>query len=280
MSNPLTTFSTSDWQFNASVNVKPSILPVAATLGGYKFDHESRDHKLADYVLLGILSMLVHSTVVSKFINASFEQDIVTPVKPPPKVQITFTKPKPKPVVIPPVVIPPPIAQIVQPTTPKKTEPPKTVAPKPVVHKAVPLKPPAVKPVERTIEPTQTFEPPTPITQPNVPVSNTAVPVAHAATVNSDKVTAPTASADYLHNPGPEYPDIAMDNGWEGKVLMKVHVQPDGKPDHITVTKSSGQKILDDAAVKTVQKWSFVPAMQGDTPVAGWVIVPITFNIS
>jgi protein TonB len=61
---------------------------------------------------------------------------------------------------------------------------------------------------------------------------------------------------------------------------MKVHVKPDGKPDEVSVIKSSGQKILDDAAVKTVNKWSFVPAMRGTTPIAGWVTVPITFNLS
>jgi protein TonB len=98
--------------------------------------------------------------------------------------------------------------------------------------------------------------------------------------VVEEKITAPVAGADYLHNPAPEYPEIAMDRGWEGKVLMKVHVKPDGKPDEVSVIKSSGQKILDDAAVKTVNKWSFVPAMRGTTPIAGWVTVPITFNLS
>ncbi|WP_157199720.1 energy transducer TonB, partial [Methylomonas koyamae] len=100
------------------------------------------------------------------------------------------------------------------------------------------------------------------------------------APVVEEKITPPTAGADYLHNPPPEYPDIAHERGWEGKVLMKVHVQADGKPDNITVIKTSGQKVLDDAAVKTVSKWSFVPAKRGDTPVAGYVTVPITFNLS
>ncbi|WP_426994007.1 energy transducer TonB family protein [Methylomonas sp. CM2] len=61
---------------------------------------------------------------------------------------------------------------------------------------------------------------------------------------------------------------------------MKVHVQPNGKPDSVSVVKSSGQAVLDDAAVKTVSKWSFVPAKRGETPVAGYVTVPITFNLS
>ena len=278
MSSPSITFSKSDWQFKSTAEIKPSFLPVAATLGSFKYDNENRDHKFADYLLLGVLSIFVHSTVVSHFDSSSFEQEIITPAKQPSKVEISFTKPKP--IVVPPPP-PPPVAQIKQPTIPKKAPPPKAAAPKPVAHKAVPLKPQTVKPVERVVEQTPTFEP-TPVIQSTAPVSTPtpAAPPAPPAPVVSEKVTAPTAGADYLNNPEPEYPDIAMDNGWEGKVLMKVHVQPDGKPDTITVTKSSGQKVLDDAAVKTVHKWSFVPAMRGDTPVAGWVTVPITFNLS
>ncbi|MDD5126150.1 energy transducer TonB, partial [Methylovulum sp.] len=104
-------------------------------------------------------------------------------------------------------------------------------------------------------------------------------PVAQAAPPVVEKVTEPKAGAAYLHNPSPEYPEAAMDRGLEGKVLMKVHVQPNGKPDTVNVTKSSGYSILDDAAVRTVKQWSFVPAMRGKTPIAGWVTVPITFNL-
>lgn len=276
MSSPSITFSQSNWQFKSTAEIKPNFLPIAATtIGSFKYDNENRDHKLADYLLLGVLSIFVHSTVVSHFDSSSFEQEIITPAKQPSKVEISFTKPKPKPIVVPPP--PPPVAQVKQPTIPKKAPPPKAVA-----HKAVPLKPQTAKPVESVVEQVPTFEP-TPVIQSTAPAVSTpapAAPVAPPAPVVSEKVTAPTAGADYLNNPEPEYPDIAMDNGWEGKVLMKVHVQPDGKPDTINVTKSSGQKVLDDAAVKTVHKWSFVPAMRGDTPVAGWVTVPITFNLS
>ena len=285
MSSPSITFKQSDWQFDKSAGFKSTgviktndFSPVAATIGHFKYDTENRDHKFVDYVLLGVLSVFVHTTVVNHFDSASFEQEIITPAKQPSKVEISFTKPKPKPTVVPPPPPPPPVAQVKQPTP----QIPKAAPPKPVAHKAVPLKPQTVKPVERVAEQIPTFEP-TPVIQSTAPPVSTptpAAPVAPPSPVISEKVTAPIAGADYLNNPEPEYPDIAMDNGWEGKVLMKVHVQPDGKPDTITVTKSSGQKVLDDAAVKTVNKWSFVPAMRGDTPVAGWVTVPITFNLS
>ena len=70
-----------------------------------------------------------------------------------------------------------------------------------------------------------------------------------------------------------------MERGREGKVLLKVLVQPNGRPERVDVEKSSGRDMLDSAAVRTVKSWSFVPAMRGSSPIAGWVIVPITFKL-
>jgi len=42
---------------------------------------------------------------------------------------------------------------------------------------------------------------------------------------------------------------------------------------------SSGSNRLDDTAVETVRHWRFVPARQGEEPVAAWVLVPITFTL-
>ncbi len=118
---------------------------------------------------------------------------------------------------------------------------------------------------------------PTTVTQTDAPVIS--APPAPPAPPVEEKVTEPRAGAGYLNNPPPVYPEIAMDRGWEGKVLMKVHVLANGKPDSVSVVKSSGKDVLDDEAVRTVKKWSFVPAMRGTTPIDGWVTVPISFNL-
>ena len=236
-----------------SPNNKPSAI-LASAIGNIKYISDNRDHRLLDYLLLGVLSIVVHSSVVNHFKGASFEQEIVEPIKPPQKVQITLSRPQPKPIAPP----PPPIVQ-----------------PKPPTPKVVPLKPQKPKPVEKVVE-----QAPAPIPSPG-PVVDSA-PVAAPAPpppVVEEKITAPTAGADYLHNPAPEYPDIAQERGWEGKVLLRVNVQADGKPSSVSVAKSSGHKELDDAAVKTVKQWSFVPAKRGETPVDGVVTVPITFNL-
>ncbi|MDV7211236.1 energy transducer TonB, partial [Azotobacter beijerinckii] len=93
-------------------------------------------------------------------------------------------------------------------------------------------------------------------------------------------LTPPSASAGYLRNPAPEYPAIAQRRGWEGSVLLRVHVLARGTPSEIQVQKSSGRDLLDEAAVKAVRRWSFVPAKRGEVAQDGWVSVPIDFKLN
>jgi protein TonB len=239
-------------------------IPMGSILGDFKYAANEHDNKFVDY-FLSLAVALAIVTSANNFNRNSFDQDIVKPVQPP-KVHITLTQPpKPKPVVIPPPSPPPP--KVVQPKLQPKAPP------KPAVQKVVPLKP---QPVQKVVQ--ETVLEPQPVIS-SAPVTSNA-PLAPPAHVIDEKVTAPIAGADYLNNPAPEYPEIAQDRGWEGKVLLNVHVLPDGRPDAVGVAKSSGQKVLDDAAVKTVYKWSFVPAKRGETPIAGNVTVPINFNLS
>ena len=92
-------------------------------------------------------------------------------------------------------------------------------------------------------------------------------------------VTLPSLNASYLQNPAPTYPATARQNGEEGKVLLRVFVNEAGTVEKLTLKKSSGYELLDDAAKETVGKWQFVPAKQGDKTVSAWVVVPISFNL-
>ena len=62
-------------------------------------------------------------------------------------------------------------------------------------------------------------------------------------------------------------------------MLLRVRVMASGRPDGVTVQKSSGREILDDAAVEAVKSWTFAPATQGGNPIVGWVNVPIEFQL-
>jgi protein TonB len=86
-------------------------------------------------------------------------------------------------------------------------------------------------------------------------------------------------ASPYLKNPAPLYPQLARENGWEGLVMLHVFVQSDGKPGHVNVEKSSGRKILDDAAVKAVKQWQFKPAGIGNVSFSTWVRIPVRFTL-
>ncbi|WP_153606693.1 energy transducer TonB, partial [Pseudomonas aeruginosa] len=143
--------------------------------------------------------------------------------------------------------------------------PPKPV-PKP---KPKPKPQPRPKPAPKAVEPA-----------PPAPPQPAAPPAPPAPAAAPAPLTPPSANAGYLHNPAPEYPALAMRRGWEGTVLLRVHVLASGSPSEIQVQKSSGREALDQAAVKAVKRWSFVPAKRGDKAEDGWVSVPIDFKLN
>lgn len=89
----------------------------------------------------------------------------------------------------------------------------------------------------------------------------------------------PVYDASYLNNPTPNYPEIALQNNIEGKVMLMVNVNANGKVINITIENSSGYKMLDNAAINSVKNWQFIPAKHNSVAVSGKVIVPIEFKI-
>lgn len=92
-------------------------------------------------------------------------------------------------------------------------------------------------------------------------------------------VTQARFDADYLRNPAPPYPPLAKRMGEQGKVVLRVSVNPQGTADSVEVKTSSGSQRLDDSAVNTVRTWKFIPAKRGGLPVQSWVLVPIIFKL-
>ncbi|MGR3966931.1 TonB family protein [Pseudomonas sp. 910_23] len=205
-------------------------------------------------ILLGMLVLALHGAVIYW---VSQKPTPVLPIVPPeiPPMTIEFSQPAPPVVETPPPVPPPPPSPVVEPPPVVDELAAKPAPPKPIVK---PKPKPAPKPVEQP------------------PASPTPAPPAPPAPA---PVTPASANAAYLKNPAPEYPSLAQRRGWEGTVLLRVHVLASGKPGEIQVQKSSGRQQLDDAALAAVKRWSFVPAKQGDVAQDGWVSVPIDFKI-
>ncbi len=75
----------------------------------------------------------------------------------------------------------------------------------------------------------------------------------------------------------PVYPLIAKRSGWEGTVLVRVTVETNGRASKVVVSRSSGHKVLDDAAVKAIKRRTFRPARDGNIPIRSIVVIPLKF---
>jgi len=80
-------------------------------------------------------------------------------------------------------------------------------------------------------------------------------------------------------NPRPEYPRAAREAGWAGTVVLWVEVLANGLVGTVTLHKTSGHSILDEAALSAVQGWRFVPAMDGNFPLRSVVHLPVRFDL-
>lgn len=113
------------------------------------------------------------------------------------------------------------------------------------------------------------------------PTSPVDAPVVDAAAPAID--TAPVAgiALQYAHAPAPDYPRSALLAGTEGVVVLEVHVGRDGRPLDVRVHRSSGNRELDRAALRQIQRqWTFQPALRDGIAVEAIGLVPVAFNLS
>lgn len=89
-----------------------------------------------------------------------------------------------------------------------------------------------------------------------------------------------SSAPNYGINPLPKYPLLAREKGYEGTVYLRVLVRADGRVERLTVDRSSGYDILDQAAVDSVKDWAFFPAKKGGKSVESWVLLPVKFALN
>jgi TonB family protein len=83
----------------------------------------------------------------------------------------------------------------------------------------------------------------------------------------------------YAENPKPVYPLEAREKGYQGEVLLRVEILPNGRVGQVEVKKSSGYEVLDQSALVAVKKWKFIPARKGEIGIPFWVNIPIKFQL-
>jgi protein TonB len=119
-----------------------------------------------------------------------------------------------------------------------------------------------------------------------VPALQTLAPIAPVTTAISTTGTSTTSASDsnatiaYETATPPAYPIQALQAGVQGTVMLKVLVGPAGKPLQVMIERSSGSRILDDAARRHVlAAWRFHPAIRDGHAIEAWAVVPVRFNL-
>ncbi|MCL2162016.1 MAG: energy transducer TonB [Betaproteobacteria bacterium] len=160
-----------------------------------------------------------------------------------------------------------------------------------------PLQLPAVQPAPEDIPPAVAAEPvASEDPDPRTDISTTMAALAAGETVagetaggegenrgeegrQSGDYVGPNFNVSYFSNPEPDYPSASRRLREQGLVKLRVHVTVEGRAGEVTLHTSSGFDRLDRAALDAVKRWRFRPARRAGTPVAGWVVVPVRFEL-
>ena len=130
----------------------------------------------------------------------------------------------------------------------------------------------AVMPVTAAVVPAVAAEP----APAAAPVSPAPAP---AATAPAERLL-PASAVQYLEPPVLVYPRASRRAGEAGRVLLRVFIDEQGLPRQVQVNRSSGFARLDEAAIEALRKARFKPCIADGQPVAGWALVPLTFELN
>ena len=76
-----------------------------------------------------------------------------------------------------------------------------------------------------------------------------------------------------------DYPLFARKNGIEGTVYINFHIGSDGKSENIGIWKSSGSKVLDESAIRTLRSLKNISAMPEEIRELN-ITVPIAYRLT
>ena len=166
---------------------------------------------------------------------------------------------------------------------------PSPAPPRPQVKPTPPAPPPTPDPALPVTAPVSSEPSPVPVAEVSPPVavhptSPSAAPTPAAPSAPptqtapaAPRIELPSTQADYLNNPRPAYPPLSKRLGEEGKVVLRVRIEADGRASQAEIHRSSGYERLDQTALQTVLRWRYVPGKRNGVPEAMWFYVPIHF---
>jgi len=153
----------------------------------------------------------------------------------------------------------------------------------------VPVPPSPIKPAPpRSVPPIMVAQAKSPDPAPFIvpatpaPAPTPAPPVEQAPAPASPPVAAqliPASAVQYVEPPRLVYPRASRRAGEAGRVVLRVYIDEAGMPRQVQLTQSSGFPRLDEAASAAVLTARFKPYSDNGRPLAGWALVPLTFDL-
>jgi protein TonB len=160
----------------------------------------------------------------------------------------------------PPRTMPPPVAQPVEVVAPLNVVAPVPLA-RPVVAEVVSRAAPVIQ------------------SAPSAPLPAAGPAISQPQTRGSDGSISNAAEAYFRRRVLPDYPREARNAGQEGTVIVRVAIDPDGRPARVEIARSSGFPLLDEAALEAARRSRYYPAMQQGRPVPTETEIPYRFLI-
>lgn len=211
-------------------------------------------------IVIGVL--LLHLTALWVMQGGLLRQavEVIVPVE----VLSEFIAP-PSPPTLPPVSPPAPPARSPQAMSPAPARAP------------APQHPSEPQPAKASAAPAAPSTGPAPPSPGAAPATVPTHPAPSSTPRAPQKVELPSSDAQYLRNPKPVYPALSKRLGEQGKVVIRVLIDVDGSAQQAEILQSSGFERLDQAALKTVLSWRFVPGKRGGVAEAMWFNIPLNF---
>ncbi|MGH7104746.1 MAG: energy transducer TonB [Acetobacteraceae bacterium] len=165
---------------------------------------------------------------------------------------------------------------------PSPAHPPPPPPPEPMRRAALLPPPPPPAPAEPPLpESTKLAAHPQPAAPaPPAPSVRLAEPGSVGTGLVSGSQVIPAALDKAAHNAPPGYPPLAVRDGEEGSVILRVHIAADGSATSVEIFRTSGYPLLDQAALRAVGRWHFVPARRVELPVPSTMLGKIRFVLT
>ncbi|MGF1702345.1 energy transducer TonB [Photobacterium makurazakiensis] len=235
------------------------------------------------YVIAGAISVALHSVLLSAIPNQmvmampmgvdSTKVSLNLVSAPTPQSAPAVSEPPPIPQSAPqPVKEETEVKKLVKKTQPEqKPEPKKTTQP---ITKKMPPKP--VEKVEKQIVKQPIVEKKSPASEKEPEKKQPKSEIASGVNNSPKLVSKPT----FATRPSPvKYPRIAKRRGLEGQVLVEVWIDEKGKQVRHSLVHSSGTVVLDEAALKAIQRWRFSSHVVDGQAIAHRVQIPVRFKL-